>query len=208
MDKYDVKKAHKALYAPSAKEFSLVEVPELSYIAIDGHGDPNTSAEYVNAIEALYPVAYGVKFDSKRNLERDFVVGPLEGLWWADDMSSFVTRDKSAWSWTMMIVQPDWITPEMVTDAVAKARAKKDLAALERVRLLTLAEGTSAQILHVGSYDAEAPTLDRLHNQYMPEHGLTFNGHHHEIYLSDARRTAPEKLKTILRQPVKAVVGG
>ena len=208
MDKYDVKRAYKEFYAPSAKEFSLVEVPELSYIAIDGHGDPNTSAEYVNAIESLYPVAYGVKFDSKRNLERDFVVGPLEGLWWSDDISSFVTRDKSAWSWTMMIVQPDWITPEMVTDAVAKARAKKDLTALERVRLVTLAEGTSAQILHVGSYDDEAPTLDRLHKRYLPEHELTFNGHHHEIYLSDARRTAPEKLKTILRQPVKDVVGG
>ena len=203
MDKYDVKKAHKALYASSAKDFALVEVPELSYIAVDGHGDPNTSAAYTEAIEALYPVAYALKFHSKKSLDRDFVVGPLEGLWSSDDMSSFVTRDKNAWRWTMMIVQPDWITPEMVTDAIDKTSAKKDFAALERVRLLTLTEGMCIQILHVGAYDDETPTLNRLHNHYMPEHSLTFNGLHHEIYLSDARRTAPEKLKTILRQPVK-----
>lgn len=203
MDKYDAKKAHKTLYSPKVKDFSVVEVPELSYIAIDGHGDPNTSSEYAEAVEALYGVAYAVKFESKKALERDFAVGPLEGLWRSDDMSSFVTRDKSAWSWTMMIGQPDWITEDMVAAAVDKTAAKKNLEALERVRLLTLTEGTSIQILHVGSYDDEAPTLARLHNQYMPEHGLAFNGLHHEIYLSDARRTAPEKLKTILRQPVK-----
>ena len=203
MDKYDVKIAHKTLYSPNAKDFSVVAVPELSYIAIDGHGDPNTSSEYAEAVEALYGVAYAVKFESKKALERDFVVGPLEGLWRSDEMSSFVTRDKSAWNWTMMIGQPDWITEDMVATAVDKTAAKKNLAALERVRLLTLTEGTSIQILHIGSYDDEAPTLERLHNQYMSEQGLVFNGLHHEIYLSDARRTAPEKLKTILRQPVK-----
>ena len=203
MDKYDVKIAHKTLYSPNSKDFSVVAVPELSYIAIDGHGDPNTSSEYAEAVEALYGVAYAVKFESKKALERDFVVGPLEGLWRSDDMSSFVTRDKSAWNWTMMIGQPDWITEDMVATAVDKRAAKKNLAALERVHLLTLTEGTSIQILHIGSYDDEAPTLARLHNQYMPEQGLAFNGLHHEIYLSDARRTAPEKFKTILRQPVK-----
>ncbi|WP_084697202.1 GyrI-like domain-containing protein [Glaciibacter superstes] len=187
MDKYDIKKAYKSLYSPSAKDFSLVEVPELAYIAIDGHGDPNTSTEYAEALEALYPVAYTVKFESKKSLGRDFVVGPLEGLWWADDMSTFVTRDKSAWDWTMMIVQPDWITDDMVAAAVDKtatknAADKKKLAALESVRGLTLAEGICIQILHVGSYDDEAPTLDRLHNAYLPEHSLDFNGRHHEIY--------------------------
>lgn len=202
-NKYDLKKAHKMLYSPNAKDFSVVAVPELTYIAIDGHGDPNTSREYAEAVEALYGVAYAVKFESKKALERDFVVGPLEGLWRSDDMSSFVTRDKSAWNWTMMIGQPDWITVDMVATAVDKTAAKKNLAALERVRLLTVTEGISIQILHIGSYDDEAPTLERLHNEYMLEQGLAFNGSHHEIYLSDARRTAPEKLKTILRQPVK-----
>lgn len=118
MDKYDIKKAHKTLYSPSAKDFSQVEVPELAYIAVDGHGDPNASSEYAEALEALYPVAYALKFESKKSLGRDFVVGPLEGLWWADDMSTFATRDKGAWSWTMMIAQPDWITDGGVAAAV------------------------------------------------------------------------------------------
>ncbi|WP_100365124.1 GyrI-like domain-containing protein [Diaminobutyricimonas aerilata] len=198
--KYDIKKAHKRLYAPSAKGFEVVEVPELSYLAVDGHGDPNTSSGYADAVEALYSVSYGIKFASKRELDRDFVVGPLEGLWWAEDMSTFLTRDKSAWDWTMLIVQPDWITAEMVHTAIEKAEGKKQLPPVE---LRRISEGTSAQILHIGAYDDEGPTLDRLHHEYLPQHGLTFNGHHHEIYLSDPRRTAPEKLKTVLRQPVR-----
>ena len=202
VEKYDIKKAHKRLYAPSAKNFELVEVPELSYLAVDGHGDPNTSSAYADAVEALYSVAYAVKFASKRELERDFVVGPLEGLWWAEDMSTFLTRDKSAWDWTMLIAQPDWITARMVQAAIERVAAKK---ALPELRMLTLTEGMSAQILHVGSYDDEGPTLDRLHHEYLPEQGLTYNGHHHEVYLSDPRRTAPEKLKTVLRQPVRPV---
>ena len=197
MDKYDIKKDRRDLYAPSSRDFSEVDVPPLHYLAIDGHGDPNTSAEYRAAIEALFPVAYALKFASKAH-GRDFVVGPLEGLWWADDPSAFVSRDKSSWDWTMMIVQPSWVTEEMVETAMEQ----KNVAGL---RLLSLDEGRSVQILHLGSYDDETPTLTRLHDQWMPEHGLTFNGHHHEIYLSDARRTAPAKLKTVLRQPVKSL---
>lgn len=203
MDKYDIKKAHRALYAPSAKEFTIVDVPELRYIALDGRGDPNTSPAYANAVEALYGVAYTLKFASKKTLDRDFVVGPLEGLWRADDPTAFVTRRKHEWAWTMMISQPDWITEDMVGAAVDAVTKKKDNAALADVRLRTLAEGTCVQILHIGSYDDETPTLDRLHQHYLPENGLTFNGDHHEIYLGDARRTEPAKLKTILRQPVK-----
>ena len=204
MDKYDIKVAHKALYSPSAKEFTIVDVPEFRYIAIDGHGDPNTSPDYAEAVESLYSVAYAVKFDSKKTLERDFTVAPLEGLWRADDMDDFVTRKKSNWDWTMMIAQPDWITAAMVASAVDKASAKTGLAALARLRLLILDEGKSVQIMHHGPYDDEAPTLERLHHQYLPEHGLTRTGDHHEIYLSDARRTAPAKLRTILRQPVRS----
>lgn len=203
MDKYDIKKELKQLYAPSAKDFVQVHVPELRYIAIDGSGDPNTAPEYAEAIEALFGTAYTLKFESKNALGRDFVVGPLEALWHADDMSTFVTRDKDAWKWTAMIVQPDWITPEMVAAAVEKVSAKKALAVLGKLRMLTLNEGESIQILHLGSYDDETPTLHRLHHEYLPQHGLTFNGLHHEIYLSDARRTAPAKLKTVLRQPIK-----
>jgi len=199
-DKYDIKKAHKDLYAPSAKDFTVVDVPELRYIAVDGEGDPNTSPAYVNAVEALYGVAYTLKFASKKT--RDFVVGPLEGLWRADDPAAFVARDKGSWRWTMMISQPEWITEDMVRSAVDSVTKKKPNPALGEVRPLTLTEGRCVQILHIGSYDDETPTLDRLHNHYMPDHGLTFNGDHHEIYLSDPRRTPPAKLKTILRQPI------
>ncbi|MFC7245087.1 GyrI-like domain-containing protein [Catellatospora aurea] len=203
MDKYDVKKARRELYAPPAKDFVVVDVPELKYLAVDGHGDPNSSPAYAEAVEALFTTAYTLKFASKKTLDRDFVVGPLEGLWRADDPRSFVIRDKQAWSWTMLISQPDWITEDMVRAAVVEAAKKKDNPALAGLRLISLTEGKSVQILHIGSYDDEAPTLDRLHHRYLPDNGLTFNGDHHEIYLSDARRTEPAKLKTILRQPVK-----
>ena len=202
MEKYDVKKSHKALYSPTAKEFSAVTVPPLQYIAVDGHGDPNTAPAYAGAIEALFSVAYTLKFESKGSLGKDFVVGPLEALWSADDMAAFVSRDKSAWDWTAMINQPEWVSEGMVVAAVAKLATKKPSPALELLRLITLDEGECIQILHVGSYDDEAPTLELLHESYMPEHRLRFNGRHHEIYLSDARRTEPSKLKTVLRQPV------
>ncbi|GAA4385433.1 GyrI-like domain-containing protein [Agromyces bauzanensis] len=206
-DKYDVKRDRRELYGASARDFTIVDVPPMMYLAVDGHGDPNTAAEYAEAVEALFGVAYALKFRSKRQLGRDFVVAPLEGLWRADDPETFVTRDKEAWSWTMLIGQPEWIDEAMVADEVTAVRAKSDrpVPALDRLELRELREGRSAQILHVGSYDDEAPTLARLHHEWMPQHGLAFNGDHHEIYLSDARRTAPEKLRTILRQPVRPV---
>lgn len=203
MDKYDVKKVHKGLYSPSSREFAVVDVPAFQYIAVDGRGDPNTSSAYANAIEALYGVAYAVKFASK-TLGRDLVVGPLEGLWRADDPTVFTARAKESWEWTMMISQPGWITEDMVREAVDSVAKKKKNPALGAIRSCILSEGTCVQILHIGSYDDETPTLDRLHRHFLPDNGLTFNGDHHEIYLSDARRTAPAKLKTILRQPVKA----
>ncbi|MRG60194.1 hypothetical protein GE115_09990 [Agromyces sp. CFH 90414] len=213
-EKFDLKRAYPDLYAASARaaeDFAIVDVPPMRYLAVDGHGDPNTVPAYREAVEALYPVAYTVKFASKRESGRDFVVGPLEGLWRADDPETFVTREKDAWDWTMLIAQPDWIDGASVDAAIAQVRAKsaKERSdappALDLVRLLHLHEGRSAQILHVGPYDDEGPTLARLHDEWMPRHGLTFNGDHHEIYLGDPRRTAPEKLKTILRQPVRAV---
>jgi hypothetical protein len=203
MDKYDVKVAYKALYAPSAKDFSIVGVPPMRYLAVDGHGDPNSSPQYADAVEALYGVAYTLKFWSKKTLGRDFTVAPLEGLWRADDLNAFITGDKGAWGWTMMINQPDWITEAEVASAITGVAAKKPLEALKLLRMLSLAEGACVQVLHIGPYDDEAPTLHQLHHEYLPAHGLAFNGDHHEIYLSDARRTDPAKLKTILRQPVR-----
>jgi hypothetical protein len=203
MQTYDVKKDLKALYAPKPDGFQVVDVPELAFLMINGHGDPNTCSAYRRAVEALYAASYAVRAVAKRSLNRVHTVGPLEGLWSAEDLEVFRTRDKSAWDWTMMITQPDWITAEIVDEALASAR-KKQLPALDRLRFEHFTEGRSVQILHVGSYDDEGPTLARLHDEYLPNNGLAPIGRHHEVYLSDPRKTEPAKLKTILRQPVTA----
>lgn len=203
MPGYDVKKEQKALYAPPRDEFVLVDVPAMTFFAIDGHGDPNTSPDYAAVVEALFTASYAVKFASKGTLGRDLVVPPLEGLWWSDDLGAFGRREKDEWSWTMMIRQPDWMSDDDLTAVVATTAAKKKLPTLEQLRIDHLDEGRCAQILHIGSYDDEAPTLRRLHDEFVPGHRLELRGRHHEIYLSDARRVAPEKRKTVLRQPVR-----
>jgi len=190
-------------YRARTGEFRLIDLPQSRYLAIDGHGDPNTTPQYAEALETLYPVAYALKFASKRELDRDYVVPPLEGLWWADEMDAFTTaRDKSRWDWTMLILIPDWIDDAVVDAAVAIVRAKKAPPRLDDLRILRLTEGLCMQTLHIGSFDDEAPLLERLHDEVIPEQGLRLAGLHHEIYLSDARRVAPEKRRTILRQPV------
>ena len=205
MSKIDFKKTLKHLYNPP-KEFILVDVPEMQFLQVDGRGDPNKAQEYQDAVEALYAVAYKIKFSSKNELGKDFVVPPLEGLWWSEDMASFThSLDKDKWEWRMMIMTPEWIHVDMFREAVAMVHQGKNPASLEKVCLETYHEGLSIQVLHVGSYDDEAPTLYRLHNEYMPENGFIENGLHHEIYLSDPRRVEPEKLRTVLRQPVKSV---
>jgi len=202
--KVDFKKEWPHLYRPSAREFVVVDVPPLQFLLIDGHGDPNTAPEYQQAIEALYAVAFKIKFLSKKGLDKDYVVPPLEGLWWAEDMATFTTnRDKSAWDWTMMIMQPDWIARDLFDEARRQVQKARDLPALARLRMEPYHEGLSVQILHVGSYDDEAPTLHRLHHEFIPQNGYRMAGKHHEIYLSDARKVAPEKLRTVLRQPVR-----
>ncbi len=205
MSKIDLKTEYKSLYSAPAKDFALVEVPSLQYLMFDGAGDPNTAPEYAQAIEALYSLSYTLKFMSKRAFDRDYVVGPLEGLWWAKDMKTFVTRDKSKWSWTMMILQPDWIEKGHLCAALSEVVMKKGLPGLEKVRLERLEEGLSAQILHVGPYNDEGPALKRLHEEWLPANGLIETGKHHEIYLSDPRRVEPSKLRTILRQPVRRI---
>jgi hypothetical protein len=200
--KIDFKKQLKHLYRPP-KKFVVVDVPPLNFLMIDGLGDPNSAPAYQAAVETLFAVAYKIKFRSKKELERDYVVPPLEGLWWAQDMSAFTSGDKSAWQWTMMIMQPEWITRELYEETVEQVAADKNPPALSQLRLETYHEGLAVQIMHVGPYSAEGPTLERMHDQFIPENGYRVAGKHHEIYLSDVRRTAPEKLKTVLRQPVQ-----
>lgn len=195
-------------YRAKRGEFRIVEVPPLQYLMIDGAGDPNTSPAYRDAVSALFPVAYALKFASRSELGVDTVVMPLEGLWHAPDMESFTSRrDKSAWMWASMIMVGDHITASMFAHAVESvaqkaAKKKEPIPALDAVRLETLEEGTCVQTLHVGPFDDEGPVLDDLHHRFIPENGLQMRGRHHEIYLSDLRRTDPAKLRTILRQPV------
>lgn len=202
MDKIDFKKTLDS-YQAKRGEFRILEVPPTSYLMIDGHGDPNTSPEFAAAIASLYPVAYKIKFGSKKELGRDFVVMPLEGLWWSSTPANFTSaRDKSTWDWTLMIMQPEWVTSEMVEAARAAAASKDAAPGIHDVRFEALDEGRCVQTLHVGSFDDEAETLEELHDRVIPENGLTMTGKHHEIYFSDFRSVAPEKLRTILRQPV------
>jgi len=202
MEKIDFKEVFADLYKAPTERFVAVDVPALQFVKVNGRGDPNTAPTYGRAIEWLYSVSYAMKFATKAAKGKDYAVPPLEGLWWADDPADFVTRRKDRWRWTMMIMVPDFVDRPLFDAAVDKAR-KKLGSPPDSLRLEPLHEGRSLQILHVGSYDDEGPTLKRLHDEEMPLQGLTFAGPHHEIYLSDARKTPPAKLKTILRQPVK-----
>ncbi|THA24430.1 hypothetical protein E4198_06425 [Streptomyces sp. RKND-216] len=207
MAPYDVKRAQKELYAPRNTRWALVDVPEQQFVAVDGAGDPNTAPAYAEAVGALYAVAYTLKFAAKATEGGDFVVAPLEGLWWSDRLDAFTRRDKDAWQWTMLISMPSWITADLVEEARHSALAKKKIPAISRLRHLTLHEGLSAQVLHIGSYDDETPVMEELHGTYLADHGLRATARHHEVYLGDPRRTAPEKLRTVLRQPVERVDG-
>ncbi len=203
----------KTLDAYQAKRgaFRVLEVPPLTYLMVDGAGDPNTAPAFFDAVAALYPLAYTLKFASRAELGVDQVVMPLEGLWHAPDMASFTTRrDKSTWLWTLMIMVGDHVTPALFDRAVETVAAKsakkgEELPALAAVRREVLDEGLCVQTLHIGPFDDEGPVLEELHERFVPENGLQMRGRHHEIYLSDRRRTAPEKLCTILRQPVERI---
>ncbi len=197
----DLKKtAYRPLYAASSRP-DLVEVPPMRYLMIDGAGDPNTSLEYREAIEALYPIAYGLRSAIKDTTGDAYVVMPLEGLWWADDMRLFSVDDKSNWLWTAMICIPDILAPDAAADLIASTTSKKGLVAGSKAKVDTLAEGIAAQVLHIGPYAAEAPTIAILH-QYIEETGSERTGKHHEIYLSDPRKADPARLRTIIRQPI------
>ena len=201
MPDLDFKKQYKDLYAPSAKQFVIVEVPTFQFLMIDGQGDPNTSKEYQAALEALYNVSYTFKFTLKKEGGPIYKVPPLEGLWWAEDLANFADLPKSAWLWTMMIAQPDFIKAGQFKRTIAEFLKKKPNPALHKLRFEKFAEGKAAQIMHVGPYSAEGPTIAKMHI-FIKEQGYKPRGKHHEIYLGDPRRTAPAKLRTVLRQPV------
>lgn len=204
MSKIDFKKTMAKFYRPTARKFSVVEMPKQKFLMIDGKGAPG-NADYSDALEALYPMAYTLKFMSKMYCDQDYVVPPLEGLWWAEDMDAFVEDNRDEWLWTMMIMLPDWITTDMFEEAKTKVKSKSNPAALANIRMGETDEGTCVQILHIGPYSEEGPVIDKMHNEFMPANGFAPHKKHHEIYLSDPRRTVAEKLKTVIRQPVKAV---
>lgn len=200
MEKIDFKKEYKALFKPSAKKVSIVEVPKFNYLMIDGNGSP-AAEEYQHAVETLYPMAYTLKFMAKTSLQRDFVVNPLEGLWWAEDYIVFSNGNKDEWIWRSMIMQPDFITESMF-DLAREKVTEKNPASLDKIRLDSLDEGLCAQIMHIGPYADEAPTIQKLH-QFIEDNGYELRDKHHEIYLSDPRRAKPENMKTVIRQPIR-----
>ena len=201
MEKIDYKKRLKQLYQAKPERPVLMDVPPLNFLMIDGKGDPNTAAAFADGVEALFSLSYALKFKIKKEADIDYGVLPLEGVWYADDMDVFRSGDRDSWQWTLMIMQPEPVTPELAAAASSDLRRKKKLAALERVRFECLTEGLAAQILHVGRFADEGPTIERLHG-FIAAEGCALRGRHREIYLSDMRRTAPERLKTIIRQPV------
>jgi hypothetical protein len=202
MNKIDYKKELKHLYNVSANKIEFVEVPELQYLMIDGKGNPNDSIEFQNSVEALYGLAYTLKFMSKVENNFDYTVMPLEGLWWSDDLNNFATNNKDEWLWTLMIMTPKIINENNLEIAKQKILEKKEVRNLDLVRLESYAEGKSAQLLHIGPYSEEYINIMKIH-KVIEDSGFSLTKKHHEIYLSDPRRTAPDKLKTILRQPYK-----
>ena len=205
MIKIDFKKELKHLYNPSAKEVAIVDVPTTNYLMVDGTGDPNTAQEYQDAIEVLYAVSYALKFTVKKEKAIDYGVMPLEGLWWTNDMAQFSTENKDIWKWTAMIMQPKYVTKELFNQALEQVAKRKKLTTLSKVRFESLHEGLSAQIMHLGPFSAEGPSIEKLHD-FIKENGYEFDGltqKHHEIYLSDVRRVPPEKMRTVIRQPMK-----
>jgi hypothetical protein len=205
VDKLDYKKDMKELYFPSAREVAVVEVPSMNFVMIDGEGDPNTSREFQDAMQALYAISFTNKFMLKKEgVGPEYTVAPAEGLWWMDEGESLDLNNKAAWKWRLMMMQPPHVSGEVFERALEQARTKKDIPALGKARFKEFHEGLAVQIMHVGPYAEETPTIEKIHD-FMAGNGFEFNGKHHEIYLGDPRKTQPEKLKTVIRQPVRPV---
>ena len=199
--KIDIKKQHKHLFAPK-REPHLVEVPKFRYRMIDGEGSPQGTA-FQDAIGALYSTAYATKFRLKAAGRADFVVPPLEALWWADDESAFEENRRDKWQWTLMLIQPDHVSEEDSADALEVLDKKGKITAAHRsMRTEQLEEGRVVQCLYIGPYDSMGGAISTMH-AFAESNGLELAGKHHDVYLSDPRRTGPEKLKTVLRRPVR-----
>ncbi|MDP6456810.1 MAG: GyrI-like domain-containing protein [Candidatus Marinimicrobia bacterium] len=204
MKKIDLKKTYKQFYQPSSKAIEDITVPAFNFLMVNGVGDPNTAISFQEAVGALYSLSYTIKFSNKsESPDFDFTVMPLEALWWSKNMDAFTDGKKDEWEWTCMIHQPDFISEADVISAKESVMKKKDLFAVNDVRFETFEEGRSAQILYIGPYADEASTIKNIH-QFISDADCELSGYHHEIYLSDPRRTAPEKLKTIIRQPMRS----
>jgi hypothetical protein len=201
MASIDLKKTYRDHY--TARQVpAIIDIPDRPYLMIDGSGDPNTSAEYAAAVAALYPLAYGLRAEIKKVTGDGYTVMPLEGLWWVEDMSRFSVDDKTDWEWTAMICVPDLVTSPMAAEVFPVVTTKKKLVSGDKAGIEMYGDGLAVQVMHIGPYAAEAPTIRALH-EFIHTEGLELTGKHHEIYLSDPRKSAPAKLRTIIRQPVR-----
>lgn len=198
----DLRRTHPDVWR-ARDEPELVVVPPIRYLMVDGTGDPRTVPAYTAAVQTLYAVSYGVRGIVKASGGEPWTVMPLEGLWWADDLTTFTARaERDDWRWTMLIAQHDGVTDDLVTEALAIAVGKGKTPAADLLRYEVLDEGECVQVLHRGPYSAEGPAIERLH-AFAADAGRALRGRHHEVYLSDPRRVAPERMRTILRQPVE-----
>ena len=205
MDKLDFKKMYKAYYSPKPGKPEIITTPSMQYLMVDGHGDPNESVEFQHAIGALYSTAYTIKFTRKKSEKgNDFSIGALEGLWWNEGNKPFGVGKKEDWLWTVMIWLPDDVSQAEFKQAVETLKVKKPNPSLETIRLARFDEGKVVQIMHIGPYGEEQPSVDKM-EAYARAEGYSQSGKHHEIYFGDPRRTAPDKLRTILRHPVESV---
>ena len=211
MDKLDYKKAYKELYQPKTKP-SIIEVPEMIFIAIDGEGNPNSCSEYKAAIEVLYGLSYAIKMSKMNGTQPagyfEYVVPPLEGLWQVDgvDFDGMNVTDKDKFKWISMIRQPEFVTEEVFEQAKLVLKKKKPALDLSKARLMKMTEGLCVQIMHKGSYDDAPASIEQM-KRFLDENGyiedFSEGRFHHEIYLSDPRKCSPDKLKTVIRHPIK-----
>ena len=201
-DKIDLKKEMKHLYNPSKKEPIIVDVPPMNYLMLDGHGNPNNNPLFQDAVSSLYPLAYGLKFAIKKLQGINYGVMPLQGLWWTENMEEFSTDDKSNWDWTVMIMQPKWVDEALIKEIHHQVKTKKNPPLIDKIRFEKYTEGTVVTLLHIGPFSEEGPNIARMH-AYGKDQGYELSGKHHEIYLTDLTKTAPERMKTVLRQPIR-----
>jgi hypothetical protein len=207
MEKIDFKKTLKDLYLPSQNDFTIVNVPTMNFLTIIGKGNPNNSEEFQEAVEALYAVSYSIKMSPKKGTAPkgyfEYVVPPLEGLWWISG-EEFNLTEKDRFEWKIMIMQPEFVNNEIVKSAIESSKRNKDNPSIDKIKFESYDEGLSVQIMHVGSYNEEKKTIKKM-KEFIKDKNLTENGLHHEIYLSDPRKISPDSLKTVLRQPVKKI---